>query len=86
MLFGVKVTLIQDIVLLLDLVLLPTLIVLILPTIILIAPLFQQLRSLSAVSGGPVNAFVVAAQSQLQVVQAVGPRLDCDIQAYLLLV
>ena len=37
-------------------------------------------------SGGPVNAFVVAAQSQLQVVQVLGPQLDHDIQAYLQLV
>ena len=47
---------------------------------------FQQPRSLSATPGGPVNALVVIAQSQLQVAQAVGPRLDRDIQAYLQLV
>ena len=44
---------------------------------------FLQPRSLSTTPGGPVNALVVAAQSQLQVAQAVGPQLDHDIQAYL---
>ena len=86
MLFGVKVVLIQVIILPLGPHLLSTCIVLILPATILIALGFWQLRILSAILGGPVNAFVVAAQSQLQVVQAVGPQLDCDIQAYLLMV
>ena len=47
---------------------------------------FQPRRSLSATLGGPVNALAIAAQAQLEVVQVVGPRLDCDIQAYLHLV
>ena len=47
---------------------------------------FQPRRSLSATLGGPVNALAVAAQAQLEVAQVVGPRLDCDIQAYLHLV
>ena len=47
---------------------------------------FQPRRSLSTTLGGPINALAVAAQAQLEVVQVVGPRLDCDIQAYLHLV
>ena len=61
-------------------------IVLVLSAIIHIPLLFWQPRSLSTTPGGPVNALVVTAQSQLQVAQAVGPQLDRDIQAYLLLV
>ena len=47
---------------------------------------FQPRRSLSTTLGGPVNALAVTAQAQLEVAQVVGPRLDCDIQAYLHLV
>ena len=47
--------------------------------------LFQP-RSLSTTLGGPVNTLAVTAQAQLEVAQAVGPRLDHDIQAYLHLV
>ena len=86
MLFRVKVVPTQVIALLLNLIPHHIHIVLILLTTIHIKLLFQQPRSLSAISGDPVNAFIVAAQSQLQVVQAVGPQLDCDIQAYLQLV
>ena len=72
-LFRVKVILSPIIVPPLGLLLHPTHIILVLLVTILIALWFQQPRSLSAVSGGPVNTFVVAAQSQLQVVQALGP-------------
>ena len=47
---------------------------------------FQPRRSLSTTLGGPVNAFTVAVQAQLEVAQVVDPRLDRDIRSYLDLV
>ena len=72
-LFKVGVILNPPIILLLVRLLQSTPIILVLFATIPITLLFWQPRSLLAIPGGPVNAFIVAAQSQLQVVQAVGP-------------